>query len=1039
MKSWFSKKDRLLAGTIMAGAAVAGFAGPAMAQDSGDEEIVVTGSRIPQPNLTSISPVTQVGQEDISGRGVTRIEDALNVLPQVLASQSSGYANGATGTATADLRGLGNIRTLTIMNGRRLPGGDPSVGQAAPDLNFIPSALVERVEVLTGGASAVYGADAVAGVVNFIMMDDFEGVRIDGQTSFYQHHNDSRIGAIVAAREATNPRFYRVPEENVIDGETWDFSAIFGANTDDGRGNVTVYANYRNVAALLQGERDYSACTLGPNAGGDFTACLGSSNSFPLVFTPLEQTGANLLGATQIIDNVTGLPRNFSGSLDQFNFGAVNHYQRPDTRYSLGGMAHYEVNPHVDLYAEVGFMDDRSNAQIAPSAIFAFSGYGANLGAYVINCDNPHLVNAGLVSTVCGADADTVTAGVQENCPDTDLITAGNQALCLVDFRYRNVNGGNRQSDLRHQAYRTVLGARGEITEGWNYDMYGLYGSTSYTQIYRNEVSLRAVSAGLVVDDLGGGNYVCRVNNDADPNNDVPGCVPLNVFNQNGLNAAETASITATGFQTGELTTQVFSAAITGDLGTIGMTSPWAEDGIAVAFGTEYRRETSRLETDVLFCPTTAPGAVSDLLGQGGTTCPVAGDYDVFELFGEARIPIVQSQPFFEELSMELAYRYSDYSTGVQTDTYKVGLNWAPTEDVRFRGAYQRAVRAPNITELFAPQAVGLDGSADPCAGPTTQANFPTQAQCAFSGVTVGQYGTIASSPAGQYNGLLGGNPTLNPEIADTVTLGIVFTPTFLEGFSVSVDWYDIQIEQVISNIGADFILTNCISTGNPLLCGLVNRNPNGTLWGAPTGFITDTQVNAGGLSTTGVDVSASYRFDAGGIGGFGLNFNGNWMSEYINEPVVGLGTYDCVGLYGPVCGRPRPEWRHVFGVTWETPMTGLEITGTWRHMGETLLDQTSSNPLLAFDGVVELSDRLHEAQNYFDLGVSWDVWENVTFRAGVNNVLDRDPPLTSNANTNSNCPTGACSGNSWPGVYDVLGRYFFVGVTADFYVLQVR
>ncbi len=1034
MKSWFSKKDRLLAGTIMAGAAVAGFAGPAVAQDSGDEEIVVTGSRIPQPNLIAVSPVTAVDSEDIALRGVTRIEDMINTLPQAFGQQGANIANASTGTATVDLRLLGPVRTLVLVNGRRLVPGDPFT--SAADLNAIPGALVDRIEVLTGGASAVYGADAVAGVVNFIMQDDLEGVRFDAQYSFYQHNqNEEPWSNFNRVRALGGNPFNRIPEDNVVDGETWDTSFAFGASSEDGRGNVTVYASYRNVAQVLQADRDFSACTLNSSTTGPddvFFGCGGSSTTFPTRLQPVIQAtgvgigvngGAAGVGNAALarhVDNLTGIQ---AGAVTPFNFGATNHFQRPDERYALGGFAHYEINPHVEMYTELMFMDDRTVAQIAPGGIFRFAGLGTIAGAnYIVNCDNPFLT-ATQVDFICNGD-ESGAAGVQQNCPDPDPITAGNQALCIVDIGHRNINGTPRRSDLRHTMYRAVLGARGEITEGWNYDVYGLYGTTLYQQ-HGDNFSLSRVNRALI--NVGG---QCGVNADADPTNDDNACIPLDVFDANGPTQAQLDYVTQDNFLQGATVEQVFSAAVTGDLATIGLTSPWAQDGFGLAAGVEYRRESSEVIADTGYCPSTLPGTVTDILGGGGATCDILGFYDVFELFGEVQAPIIQDQPFFHLLQVTAAYRYSDYSTGASTDTYKLGLEWAPTEDIRFRGAYQRAVRAPNIVELFAPAAVGLDGTLDPCDGVPSQ----TLAQCQNSGVTALQYGFIAQNPANQYNGLLGGNTALNPEVSDTITLGFVFTPTFLEGFTASVDWYNIQIDGLIGIIGADLIINQCGITGSAFFCGLVNRAPGtGQLWGSPLGFITDTNLNTGSVETTGVDVSMNYRRDIGSLGGIGLSLTGTWVQEYITEPLPGFPTYDCVGLYGNICGRPLPEWRHVFNITWDTPMDGLSFTGTWRHFGDVSLDTFDPNPQLFVPPLTPsasyASDRFHDAQNYFDIAASWAAWDNITFRAGVNNILDRDPPI----NGQGTCPTGPCSGNTWPQIYDALGRYVFFGVSADF------
>src|SRR5688572_28773151 len=269
---------------LFTSAASAAIVGPAQAQDDTIQEVVVTGSRIAQPNLETTSPVTQVTAEDVVTQGVTRIEDLVNQLPQAFAAQNGTIANGSTGTATVNLRGLGSTRTLVLIDGRRMPYGGVTSASAAADLNQIPTAMVERVEVLTGGASAVYGSDAIAGVVNFIMKKDFEGVQIDGQYSIYQHNNDFggpgavKLRDVIACRAATNPSQFALPDDNVTDGNGIQGTITVGVSTEDGRGNITAYASYQDTKQILQRDRDYSACSLGANPTVSF-ACGGSGTA----------------------------------------------------------------------------------------------------------------------------------------------------------------------------------------------------------------------------------------------------------------------------------------------------------------------------------------------------------------------------------------------------------------------------------------------------------------------------------------------------------------------------------------------------------------------------------------------------------------------------------------------------------------------------------------------------------------------------------------------------------------------------------------
>ncbi|MFL6721219.1 MAG: TonB-dependent receptor plug domain-containing protein, partial [Sphingomonas sp.] len=345
-------------------------------------DIVITGTRIPQPNLTSASPVTVLSSQDIKLQGTTRTEDLINSLPQSFASQGSNISNGSSGTASVNLRGLGSQRTLVLINGRRLQPGDPRLGSIA-DINFVPSSIVKRVDVLTGGASSVYGADAVAGVVNFIMDTNFRGLRVDAQASTFMH--DNRAGAnILNADVASN---FRPPHGMSINGGAQDVSAAFGAGFDDNRGSIVAYATYRSQDSVLQASRDYSFCTLAARAAlnsgtppRDFN-CGGSSTTGP------QGRFATNVGNFRVEGNQF-VPGHFP-----FNFGPYNYYQRPDERYTFGAFSEYEISPGAKPYLEAMFMHDTSNSLIAPSGNF----FGSTS---TINCDNP-LLSAQQRATIC--------------------------------------------------------------------------------------------------------------------------------------------------------------------------------------------------------------------------------------------------------------------------------------------------------------------------------------------------------------------------------------------------------------------------------------------------------------------------------------------------------------------------------------------------------------------------------------------------------------------------------------------------------------
>lgn len=999
-----------------AGASVALLAAPAMAQDSpapqdaapqdaaaptqnDSNDIIVTGSRIAQPNLTSASPVSVVTAEDVKLQGATRLEDVLNQLPQVSPQQASGVSNGSDGTATINLRNLGDRRTLVLVNGRRLNPGAPSssvLGSSAADINAVPAILVKRIEVLTGGASSVYGSDAIAGVVNFVLDDNYSGFSIDANYGLYNHDNNSSYFQGLNAAAG-----YPAPSGMTAGGHQFDASLKMGFGTSDDKGHVVVYAGYREIAALQQSERDYSACGLNPATGGGFV-CSGSPNAYPANFFNISPTNNDSFGVAPD-GSIT------NGNL--YNANPLNYYQRPDKRYTAGFLAHYEVSSALKPYVEFSFMDDRTVAQIAPSGLFAGSGSISTL-----NCDNP-LLTAAERTRICaannlvGAPAPTVFLN-----PDGSPYNRAN-----VTIARRDVEGGGRQADYRHTNYRIVVGAKGDLAPGLSYDVYGQYGSTTMALEYKNEFSLsRATKATDVITDTRAGSAtfgqaVCRsVVDGSDPN-----CHPLDVFSGAPLSAASLGYVLTNGFQTGETKETVISGALTFLGSNYGIQSPWADDGIGLSVGAEYRKESVALNVDQAF-------ASGDLTGQGGPTQSIKGSFNVKEFFGELQVPLVSNKPFFEELTLNGGYRYSDYSTAGSTSSYKGEVVWAPVKDIRFRGGYNRAVRAPNTQELFAPQILGLGGSFDPCANdPKTGVPSMTLAQCERTGVTAAQYGNISANSSGQYQDIEGGNLNLKPEKADTFTAGVIIQPSFLPGLSLTVDAFSIKIKNLIGVVGADTIVQQCAKSGDPQLCSLVHRDVIGSLWVTPNGYTVNAAVNTGSLKTRGIDVAAAYTLRTAHLGKIDLSFSGTYTDEFRSEKAGA--DFDCAGYYGGQCLFPQSKWRHKTRVTWNFG-DGVSISGQWRYFSPVHNEKSSSDADL--EGSFSQEDAKIGAQSYFDLTASTRVADRMSLRLGVNNIFDKSPPILSQ----SAAPISAFgNGNTYPTVYDSNGRYLFVGASLDF------
>jgi len=974
---------------------------PALAQDQqGDEDaaqtVTVTGSRIVVPNLQSVSPVSSISSEEIAVTGKTSIEDIINQLPQAFASQGANVSNGSDGTATINLRGLGTNRTLVLVNGRRLGPGDPSTTTLASDINQIPVALVQRVEILTGGASSTYGADAVGGVVNFIMDTKFEGIKLTANYGFNRHHNDNPIAATVADAN------FALPDSNVSNGYNRDFSFVMGSNFADNRGNATFYAGYRKTNPVLQADYDYSACSLG---SGDEFGCLGSGTSFPARIRTIDPVD----GATTTSYTLNAAGQTVRGNASPFNFGPLNYYTRPDERYTAGAFTNFEVTDKMQAYGEFMFMKDQSLSQIAPSGVFG--------NVFTVPCNNP-LWTAAQAQLFCGS----YNLNTAQDASNTDTVG--------VIINRRNIEGGNRQQDLNHESYRTVIGLRGDLVEGWSYDVYGQYGTASIQNTYFNDFSIQRTGFALdVVSDPLTGAPTCR----ATVSGISPNCVPYNIYTQGGVSQAALGYLQIPLIARGESTERVVNASFTGDLGQYGLKIPTASAGLVVNFGAEYRSESADFQPDAAF-------QSGDGAGQGGSTDPVNGGFNARDLFAEARLPILEDMPGAKSLTAEAGYRYSEYSTNWNTDTYKLGLEYTPIEMFRFRASFQHAVRTPNVADLFSPISVALDGTLDPCAVGEVGVDLPqlTAAQCANTGLDPSRYGLVEANPAAQYNGLTGGNINLRPEKADTYSFGVAFQPEFLPGFRFQIDYFSIKIDDPIQNPNADFTLVLCAITGAASACNNVQRDQFGSLFQTSDGFVVDTLDNLGFFKTNGVDLDASYVLDIAAAGKLRFGFAGTYLDKFEVSPQAGI-EYDCAGLYGGVCssstpnGAPLAEWKHKLSTTWSTPWNGLDVNLTWRYIDGVTRDLESDQPFLGAFGAlatgVYATDSKLGSRSYLDLSAAMTFAERYNLRVGLNNALDKDPPL----NGAGTCPSGPCSGNTWAQAYDVLGRQIFATASVQF------
>ncbi len=1041
-------RSRLLASTIFATTALV--AAPAFAQvqpapaptaENTDDAIVVTGTLIRNPNLVASAPVQSVGQEEISLRQRNTAEEVLRDLPGATPSIGSAVNNGNGGSAFADLRGLGNFRNVVLLDGNRIV---PSSFIGRVDLNNIPLALVERVDTLTGGAATTYGADAVSGVINFITRQDFAGAEISASQ--------------------------QITEEG--DGNVFRVDATIGANFDDGRGNATLSLGYQEADPVYQGARRFSLSNYTSTSGN----AGGSGTTVPARFT--------IVGQGQNVIRTNGSLTPYVGANDAFNFNPYNIFQTPFERFNIFAQARYEVADGIEFYTRGMFSKNRVNTIIAPSGIFGQLA--------LIPVSSPFLP-AGARAQFCASnDFDFNTPGVQTLTPAE--CTAAAAALTPADPAFRAfqtnigrriVETGPRLSEFLTQMFDYRAGVRFRITDSISLDVSGAYGESENRQTQDGFVSISRLRTALYTSSA----TTCNlgpsptVPNPTNPNlpplagsgAGTTGCVPVNIFGTAGsISPAMIPYIVGIATNSQRSSLSQARALLSGDFGA---SMPWANDPIGFALGAEYRGYQASQTADQL------SQTAGELGGAGGALLPFEGGYQVYEAYGELIAPIVQDQLFFHSLTLEAGIRYSDYtldapgSPGYNTTTWKLAANWEPVRGLRFRGNYQRAVRAPNIAELFAPIGTGLTTVAtDPCRATNPVRNPVTdpalRALCLFQGANASNIGNILNPTAAQANATIGGSLQLRPETSNSWTLGVVFQPSFIPGLSITIDYYRIEITDAITTPGPGDLIRGCFgdnngtavtaaSVNNPI-CALFSRNPvTGGLDGDPAttrGLIFPT-TNSGRILTDGVDFGFNYRRDLG-FARLNLSFNGNWTNRSEFEPIVpgsivppgqpgagGLlppsGSRECIGFYGPNCGSPgsagpssapgsiQAEW------TWNARATlsfqDIDLSVLWRHIssmedepGITSFSGTLPGGVLAG---TQVNFGEIPAYDYFDLAARFGINDNLDITLTVQNLFDKDPPLVgSTVGT-----TSFNSGNTYPSTYDALGRRYAVSARLRF------
>ena len=971
----------------------------ALAQDD-VEEVVVTGTRIADPNVTSSSQITSIDGEELLVRGITRVEDYLNDLPQISPGQSITNSNGASGTATANLRNLGCSRTLVLMNGRRMVSGTTGGGNCA-DLNTVPTLLLDKVEVLTGGASSVYGSDAVAGVVNFILDDEFVGMKSSFYHGFYQHKNDnSSLRDLVASYD------YALAPKDVTTGDTEKVSVAFGGEIDGGKGHITAFMEHTDTKPILQGEYDISACAL----RSGFSGCGGSSTIPPGRWADFGGYSAG--GFVNVDPTITGVDFKVLGNEfvpragQAYNYNPTNFFQRPDDRFNSGFFGKYEVSDNAEVYVDMTYMKSESNAQIAYSGTFgnitALPCYNAFLSEQQYNAACGDWTGMG------GDHAPDFTSGAAALAylANLDLAVGDGSILGYKAPLYslkRNVEGNPRQSIFAYKSFTQTVGVRGDINDNWSYDAYYQTSNVVYNNEYRNDLSVTAINRAVDVVSVNGVPTCVSALNGTDST-----CVPYNLF-QGGLPGDQGIQGVIDGGQElqsyianstyingdGEQTT--FTAYVTGDTG---YSIPGAPGNVSVVAGFESRELSSDFRPDL-------PSRTGDRSGSGGATLPLGGTYDVDEFFVELGIPVTDT------VSMDAGFRSADYSTGNDTTAMKLGAFWTVNDKVSVRGSFQTSQRHANLAELYQGIGQGLvDLDYDPCGidPDTGAAPIATQEQCLNTGLPANLYGTDLKSPADQYNIQTGGNPNVNPEESESITIGVVLNP--MDGLTLTVDYFDITVEDGIGTVSPKTALDKCIETGAAAFCNLINRNPvNGSLW-LTGGYISAQITNISEEQTSGIDVIFDYSVDT------------NWGPLVVSGVTTLLDSYDiielpgeaaigCSGNWGGSCGKnPMPEVMGSYTVGLTTEFDTDVILGV-RYLGET--DDLNANDI-DFD-----------AYTYLDATAIYSVNDNMSVTLGVSNLLDKEPGYTSDAGT------APGNGNTFPGYFDAFGRHIHVSINYSY------
>ncbi len=945
--------------------AAAPAAAPASAADEGNT-IIVTGSRIARPELKASIPIAVVSAQAIADKGQTNLLDALKDIPvsgQSLDKSASNFLNFDTGVATVNLRNLGSSRTLVLINGRRSIGVP---GSTAVDLNNIPADLIDRVEIATGGTSAVYGSDAVAGVVNIILKNHFEGLQLHLQNGISDKGDAASKFASITG----------------------------GIAFAGGAGHIVVNGSYEDDDSLPSINRSFSANDTPQKSSYAAQGLFDTSGDG--VFSVGD-------GQTYTFSTENNLKKYQGAKTDGYLRAAKRLLVVPVKRYSGTVLADYELSPAAKVYVEGSYTKTKAIASIEALAV----DDSGNPGQSVQNLDGSFFLGIPVTNPYLPAQIAASAIANGQN---------------FINFRRRSVEIFDRSASEDREYWRGVIGVKGDISANWNYDL-------SYEH---SQTKSHTTSGAILLNNYGAALQAVRLNGQivcADPAARAAGCVPINIF---GFNTASAAAVKwlstysglgpqALGAKAGQPVSFDYLRKSYQDVAALnigGSLFKLPAGDVGVAVGVEYHREKAAENYD----PFTVAGISSN---QQATN--TNGGYNSKEAYAEISIPILKDVPFFNELTVEGAARYANYSTVGGVWSYKVGGTWAPTHDLRFRAMYARAVRAPNINELYSQQSLTAIQVIDPCdqnAGigdipPGGKPALATQPAVCASVPGISNY--LKTHPNFSYTlsqvqsafGYLGGNPNLKAEATNTLTAGGTLQPSFLRGFDLSVDYYNIKVKNAVASVDQQTSVDQCLATNNPQFCSVIFRDANGFIK-----RVDSISLNASSYQVAGLDVQAHYLlhpkiFSPRDKVLFSLFYNHKFKQQ--QTPFVGGPVSNELGTADQYAGSQLGTgFKDQFTLNANYSTGPFSLAYTLKYM----------SPVTASSGAFKIP-----AFTYHDIQAKWTVDEarKFEFYFGVNNLLDKQPPLIT-------------SGNSqWPGTntvadtYDLYGRMFYAGVTAKF------